>query len=643
MLKKTISIIVTILLFVSVLAGAGCKKETVKDDTIVLSTVHGGKATKTDKYIYKDGKTDYVIVIPDSPSSNESKAGAVLASYFGEATGHKPQVVKASEVSGNAGLKAISVGNNAISKKAGVKYSHEGTSDSGFDIRTVSDSIYLVGGKYGVLYAAYELLERLLGFDYYGEFCYSLDKDVSDISLYDYDIKELPDIETRMPYASGILFRPVDPNIVDAMRLNRSGIMTGYGATLHNSLLYVPYSEYGDSNPNWFTSATDRNLQPYQLCYTRDTDGLVNAAWVRLKEHIITNPDKSVFTFVCEDNMKWCNCSKCRAMKEKYGCDSASYIIFLNKLTEKACNFAKTELKRDIALCGLAYYATEAPPAKYDKKTESYVPIDENVRLHPNLYIEYAPHGTCDYYVSFDGEGNENEYKTLCSWSALTSRMFMYVYNQADYQDHLVFYDNFSSMQRNYRLMVKNKTAYILDLGTYNSQNSTAFNGLRAYLSSKLAWNANCDYSALIDKYFENYFKAAKEPMREIFDAMRNRYAVLHAQGVISSKFYDYASEKVYPKGFLKGLLNLIDEAKAKIEYLKNDNPDEYSVVLDRITLESISFRYLLLEVYPNDFETTKDYENAALTLKADCTRLRVTRRKESVEIDELWRELGVA
>lgn len=651
-MRKTVkwnSLALACLLSLSVLGSCGGSGEDQTEnkptrEEIVLQTVHGGKADVTDSFIVQNGQTDYALVIAENATTQEVKAAGIVQKYFEEATGKLLSVKTDSTCEYSETAKYISVGDTSLKTAAGVTYDYAKTSSSGFEIETKGNSVFLVGGWDGVVFGAYELLEYWFDFDYFGEYCYQINKNVKNLPLHDFAVTEIPDIETRTPYAMGTVRYNYDPSLRDAMRLNKEDITMGYVSTLHNSFYYLPPEDHAEEHRDWYSDVVD----PYtmvgyaQLCYPTiaKSEEAINICFEKVKQVVVAEPTKSIVMFVQQDNTAWCTCDTCKQLNQTYGCDSAGYIWFLNALAEKTNAWAMKELGRDIKICGMAYHKLEPAPTKYNESTGKYEPIDDSVKLSPHLYIEYAPHN-CDYQVAFDGKGNEKDIATLKSWSALSEKLLMYTYNQAAYNDYLMFYDNFNSMQRNYQLMVQCKTTYILDLGQYNCENSSGFNALRLYLSSKLAWDCQADYQALIDKFFKGYFGAAAQPMRELFDSLRHRYTYLHEIGTLTKTFRQYASDIVYPEGYLDSLLRLIDDAYAAIEGLKASDFKTYEGIKERICLESVYLRCLRIKLYANSYTEDQVLEMKK-SVKSDCIRLRITKHKEAANIAELWKEWGV-
>lgn len=655
-MKKLLKTLLVFSLILVLCVSAACDKDQDKKGSsqtklpdISIDTEHGGTTTETEDLIVSGGASDYIIVVPSDASTEETKAAGIVQKLFYEATGKNLPLNK-DTISYTSDSKVISIGDTTIADSLNVDYDKD--SESGFIIKTADKSIFLDGGRSGMVYSAYELMTRLFNFDYFGEYDYYIDTNVSELNFYEFDITEIPDIEYRVNYVAGMARYGYDPMFKEAMRVT-DDVMFGYNGS-HNSFNYVPWyadpakaqaelgEYYTEHYRDWFSNTWyDYEGCPAQLCYSRYTEEYLPLAFENAKGQVLANPNKSIMTFVHQDNTMWCECETCTAHKETYGCVSADYIIFCNKLADQINEWAKTELNRDIKVMAFAYHANEAAPTKYNSKTGKYEAIAEEVKFSDNLYMEYAPHNT-DYQIAFDQKGNEKDIKALQSWSALSSKLFMWTYSQVDYSNYFMFYDNFSSMQRNYQLMVKYNVMYILEQGQWDNENCTAFNNLRAYLAYKLAWDCQVDYQGLIDKYFNHVFGDASVPMREMFDFLRSYYMMLHETDVIDGKFWQYVREDIYPVGVVEFLKSKIDAAYSAIEPLKNKDVEKYNVMRDKILLESMFVRYVDIQLYGANAANDAELISIKNQFKFDCEKLRITRRGDGRNIDQLYSEWGI-
>jgi hypothetical protein len=107
---------------------------------------------------------------------------------------------------------------------------------------------------------------------------------------------------------------------------------------------------------------------------------------------------------------------------------------------------------------------------------------------------------------------------------------------------------------------------YIFDQGPYNETGYTSgFGALKAYLQSKLAWNATMsesDYQTCISNFFSAYYGEAATTMKSLFDSFRSLVAAKNPTPEDSSCFeQDAVNTTEWPEENLTSFLSLCDTA----------------------------------------------------------------------------------
>lgn len=647
---KLVSIFMCLVLIFSFVCGCtecGSSKNDEVSDDLQLDTTHGGKHEATSKSFLDNGVTDYKLVIPVNATSEEEKTATVVQRYFYEATGVTLSIINDAGLVYNDTAKYISIGSTVLADGASIEYSLEDDTEAGFQIITKGLSIFLVGGQYGIVYAGYEICYYWFGLDYYASYCYSLDKNVRNLPLYDFNIAEIPDFKVNSPAISEAVFG-TDPNLKVAWHYDRRYTALDYDTlwtSMHNTLKIVSWEENCEKHRNWFSDEVNGSTGvPYQLCYSRDPDGLIDYVLEKFKESAIANPDIDILPFSHEDEKAWCKCESCLALEKQYdGCVTVGYIRFMRKLADKLNAWGKAELGRDLKVQMLCYNTTEDVPTRYNKTTGEYELIDETCDLGDNVYIYYCPHP--DYYVPLDHPDNEKVYDQLKSWSSMSNCMYVFLYNCTAYSNYFVFTGTFNAMQRNYQIIKKFNGQSLYDLGPYDTTSASAFNNLKAYLSAKLAWNCQLDFNDLVNRFFDNYFGAASEPMRNMYEACMNKLTYRYNEGKISWTWKRFWYEDTYySEGFLNTLMSYVNQAYEVIEPLKETDYETYKTLYDRINLESLSPRYFQIEMYPTTYSSGV-LLSMKQQFKADCTELKITKLGEGSarSIDTLYTSWGIA
>jgi len=111
------------------------------------------------------GKTEYVIVIPESATTQEQKAAEELQQWLGEMTGAEFAIVSDAQPPQD---KEISVGRTSRLAAANLAIANKDLGDEGYAIAVKGDRLFLTGGKKrGPIYAVFAFLEEDLGCRWY--------------------------------------------------------------------------------------------------------------------------------------------------------------------------------------------------------------------------------------------------------------------------------------------------------------------------------------------------------------------------------------------------------------------------------------------------------------------------------------------
>ncbi len=631
-------IIVLVFVLSMILGCVGCGKKT-QDETVAqqqLAVVEG-------KYLVHDGVSNYKIVIPENAPSLVRIAASDFNRFFSEATGVNLAVITDNEATGDG--QYISIGQTTLLKNTGITYSYDELGRDGYKIVTKDDDLYLIGGgEYGTLYAAYELLEQVVGFDYFAADCYIVTKGLTEIPLYDFSMTDVPDIPIRV--ASDAV---VENNNQALYRLRQRPLTENFifvkGYWAHNSFQFVKDSP--DVNDSWYNDAKT------QLCYTAHGDAeqyekMLNACLITMQEALIETPDRSGITFTMEDNSDTCTCSACNAMVQKYGALSSTIILFLNDLNQRVNNWFQTEegkpYARDLRIVFFAYNGYEAAPATYNSQTGKYE-ANAGIKMDDGVYCMLAPI-RMDYYRPITDTANQEYYNNLKSWGDLADGNLYLWYYSTNFFNYFAPYDCFDSFAENYRMAAQCNAYYLFDQRQKDESGAiTGWSTLKDYICSKLAWDVDQNPGELIDKFFNAYFGPAAPEMREIFDQMRllTSYNKDHKElGGQATIYLQLTDETYWPKDVLRQWLESYEKAEAKIAPLKDKNPLLYQSYLEHIQKEKISTLYLFVECY--SYNTSVELIDAyKAEFKKLADKFSITKVWESTDISNLYDKWGLS
>ena len=245
-------------------------------------------------------------------------------------------------------------------------------------------------------------------------------------------------------------------------------------------------------------------------------------------------------------------------------------------------------------------------------------------------------------FSSSEVEDVSNPHGQILGWSALSSNLYAWTYSLLP-SSGLLFFDTLEGMQQNYKLLAENGTVMLLDqTDAYQENLNSGFSRLKAYVMSKLQWDTSLNMNELIDDFFDNYFAESADTMQDLFQQERewltHVYADLGAGGYISDNLVD-SSYWTYNQ--LNNYLELIDQAYEDIEPLRETDPERYETLYERILLESMQFRYLMISIFPTEFSEAELLEMRT-EFKYDFERLGLISYRENADISELWTEWGI-
>ena len=646
--KKLLSF--TTILMSLILLLIGCTKPndkvsdgfTLDENKVVEGAIHIFNKAETNDYILLNNQTEYKIVVPTTPSVREITASLELKNLFMEATGVTLEIITDTGITLNSQSKYLSIGATTLRTAANIDVNYELLGQSGVRVITKDKTVFMSGAEdFGTLYSVYEFLKQTVSFEYYYTDTYSLDKNVKDIKLMNYDIIDVPDIQNRVAgygYISG------SQNNINRMRMRPYADFFA-GSAFHNSFGLLPPSIYKESHPKWYS--TDGT----QLSYTAQGDEeelklMKEKITEKLMQILMNEPNKHMISITMQDTQTWDSSEATMAMYEIYGSHSAAIIMFCNDVNKKIRNWFTSEegrdYERELEILFFAYHRTNGAPVTYDEETKTYKPINGLV-CDQGVTVLFAETDG-DYTHSMNEIENDRIYKNLQGWQVVSPKFSFWFYG-TNYANYLIPYNSFNSLNDNYRIAVESDAIWVFEQGQIDQASAaTGWSILKGYLASKLAWNVNYNMQELIEDFFKNYFGQASDIMLKLFNEYRVHAAYIEENkgyGGSRSIFFNAMSDELWPKALLDRFNCYLDEAISKIEYLKQDDIEKYYQYYNHITCERLSVIYLLVELYEPNIEST-NLLTLKQTFKEDATRIGLSHLKENGSISDLYRSWGV-
>jgi hypothetical protein len=158
----------------------------------------------------------------------------------------------------------------------------------------------------------------------------------------------------------------------------------------------------------------------------------------------------------------------------------------------------------------LAYQFTEPPPTGIAPRR------NVRVRLCPIACCEAHPYESCT------AEPNRAFVKNLAAWAKLTDALYIWHYN-TNFANYLMPFPDFDEFPAEARLYKRSGVKGIFFQGAYAEGGGGSDSELRAYVMSKLLWDADVDTDALVSEWMSGVYGAAAGPMRKWFELLHER------------------------------------------------------------------------------------------------------------------------
>ena len=603
--------------------------------------IHDFTSPQKDGYLVKNNISEYIIVMPEKLDSDLVVACNELKTLFAEATGAKLSTVTDSGEGfvHNASQKYISIGNTKLLESSGLDIDVAKLGPQGVRILTKDNNVYInSGSSIGCVFGVYDFLEILFDFDAFADDCYSLNKQDT-VPLRDFNVTDIPDIEMRIP-GWGAVLRGGD-NYKYRMRMpyDQSTYIMSVGDTengasrkrIHNSLSILPPS----SSPKAWIADSGQ-----QLCYTAHGDSVQYEAMVDRIAYVIERslidypreeyPLQNTVTLTMEDDVGYCACSGCIEAQAKYGTASGAIIVMCNKVMEKVdawMSLPENEAYRrdNLTLMFFAYMGFINAPAHYDEAQDKYVVNHPDLVMREDVGVYYAILTGFNYNLNVYDPDSESGLINSLKWFDIASSMYLWTYgvNFSSYwmpDNSLAFYNN-----ETLNLFAYGKAKFLYNQCAWNSDNVTAFQGLKAYMDAKLSWNVNVDTNELIDKWFNAMFKDAAPIMKRLYQEETNYSLIMLSKAdQLKASYLDFNADQIeyWDYGTLLGWLDIIDEARDAIIGYKIVNPELYAVLKEHIDIEWISPAYALMKIYGESYLDPTLYQSIISYFKNDIYQL---------------------
>ena len=462
--------------------------------------------------INQQAKVD--ILLSQSPTPQEEYAAKELRHYLHLITGALFNIV--SEASGPT----IAIGQAADT----LGLAHTGGIDA-FTVRTIGQSIGIVGGKRGIIYGVYELLQHL-GCRFFTSLCEKIPT-TPGLALPQIDTTQDPVLEYRAHnYREFSQF----PRFSVKSRINMGGmrgggiITGGKGDDLGGGIEYAWFvhtfdseildpAEHFDTHPEYFSMVDGKRLKEFtQLCLTNPD--VVKIAIQKVRAALTEKPHCRIISVSANDWYNFCTCPSCAKIDAEEGTNAASLIWFVNQIAE--------DIEKDfpeVIIDTLAYQHTRQAP--------------KTLRPHPNVCIRLCTIEACFAHPLDNCDDDSRKtprpdgtrthiLEDLADWAKVCDRLYIWDYTTG-FAHYPAPHPNWNVLQPNIQAFIRNNAKGVFEQACGAIGGSTDLNELRAYLLSKLLWDANCDIKQHMTEFCDYYYGPAGKYILEYIQTITDK------------------------------------------------------------------------------------------------------------------------
>ena len=389
--------------------------------------------------------------------------------------------------------------------------------EDGFKLIPEDTSIRICGGKRGIIYGAYELLE-MLGCRFFTPECekvptvakleLELDSEIQQVPIFEYREHDYRDLTHSPRFAVKRRMNGDDHPIPEKL-----GGHLSYVWYVHTFDKLVPPSIYGESHPEYYAVMPDGNRsttpQRNQLCLTNPD--VVEIAVDSVRKALNANPKGRIISISQNDWPYSCQCEKCLAMDKEEGSASGTLLRFVNAIAERL----EPEFP-DLVFDTLAYQHTRPVP------TITKPRHNVCVRLCSIEACFSHPFETCDddSRKITRPDGTQSSFiNDLREWGTVSNRNYIW--------DYTTCFGHYAAPHPNWRVLAPNMKAFVRNnvRGVFEQANrahggGVDMNELRAYIISKLLWDPDTDVERHIQEFTDYYYGAGGVYIREYINTL---------------------------------------------------------------------------------------------------------------------------
>ncbi|MBR5482131.1 MAG: DUF4838 domain-containing protein [Bacteroidaceae bacterium] len=488
--------------------------------------------------LFKNGQSEYAIVLCDDASVSEKTAAEELQAYLRQISGAELPLVNSKDL--EDGRKHIYVGfNKEYAAECGVEAPDD--IDEGYTYRTVGDNIWIYGGKNrGTMYGVYAFLENEFGVRWY-TVDYTKIPVTKKWKVKDFCRSEQPLVRFRFDQYYNVLDEAwLARNKCNSdywISENKYGGLSSYWEG-HTFRIFISPEEYFSEHPEYFSMREGGVRRPdAQLCLSNPE--VLQICIDKMKYTIATNPLFDIYSMSQNDNPFPCLCDKCRAIEEQYGGHSGLLLWFVNQVAD-----AIKPIYPDKYIGTFAYMYTRKPPV-------GIVPRN-------NVVIRLCSLECCRAHPIEECEHNRSFMSDIENWSKIAPNIYIWDY-VVNFSQYVAPFPNFNVLAENIRTFMKYNVMGIRQQANYQSVGGE-FSEMKAWVISKLLWNPYQDTRKLVSQFINDYYGEAASCIQQYFDLC---HSLIKDETVFD--IYIDANAPLYTDEFVREAREILNKARQAV------------------------------------------------------------------------------
>ena len=487
--------------------------------------------------LFRNGKSDYKIVVSSDASVSEQTAAKELQDYLKQIGGAELPITDDL----NADGRRIFIGYNPkVAELSGA--AQPDPEDESFTYRTVGRDLLIWGGsRRGTMYGVFTFLEKELGVHWFTPQCTEVPM-MKAWKMPRLDHSEKPAIQLRfhnyrLTAGEFVWGAHVKENMRGPVD-NEYGGEEGYWGA-HTMGYLVPEKEFFKTHPEYFSFRDGKRQTNSQLCLTNPD--VLELCKQRLAQKMRELPGYRIYSLSQNDNEFFCECDNCKAVEQQYGGHSGLIVWFVNQVADAL----KDEFP-DKYIGTFAYRYSRKPPV-------GIVPRDNVVIRLCSIECCYA------HPLTAGCPQNEAFMKELREWAGIAPHLFIWDYI-VDYAQYLAPWPNFQVLGPNIEAFRENKAIGIFEEAQYQTVGAE-FEEMKSWVVNQLLWDPKQDVDSLATIFINGYYGKAAPRVQDYYNL---------CQGLVKPDvhygIYIREDHEIYSDEFNQKAFDLLDEARSLAE-----------------------------------------------------------------------------